>query len=62
MSLPITPTPILVGKEASDFINRVREQENIPAYLVPTPRLHLAVEKIWKGKGVYRRTKWADLI
>lgn len=46
MSLPITPTPTLEGKDAEDFLRRVKEQENIPVYLVPTPKLSLALIKM----------------
>lgn len=49
MSLPIAPTPVLTGKDAERFIERVKEQENIPAYLVPTPKLSLAlIETRWR--------------
>jgi len=47
MSLPIAPTPTLKGKEAREFLKRVKEQENIPSYLVPTPKLKSAMSKIW---------------
>ena len=46
MSLPITPTPTLTGQDALDFIDKVKEQEDIPAYLIPTPKLDLAVKKM----------------
>ena len=49
MSLPITPTPILKGQDAERFLTRIKEQEDIPVYLVPTPKLDLALKEIrWK--------------
>ena len=49
MSLPIAPTPTLTGKNAERFLQRVKEQEHIPAYLVPTPKLDLTLKEIrWK--------------
>ena len=48
MALPIAPTPALKAKDWEKFLKRVKEQENIPVYLVPTPRLKRAVDLIRK--------------
>lgn len=49
MSLPIAPTPALTGQDVLDFINKVKEQESIPSYLIPTPKLDLALKIVrWK--------------
>jgi hypothetical protein len=46
MAIPITPTPILEGKEASDFLTRLMTEENDKKSLVPTPKLKSVKEKI----------------
>jgi len=45
MAVPITPTPVLEGKEAADFIKILKEQ-NIKVPLTPLPRIEEARKKI----------------
>lgn len=47
MTLPITPTPILEGKEASDFLHKVENGLKNPSTYIPTPNL-------WKVEGVIK--------
>ena len=46
MSLPITPTPELIGKDADGFLKRVEEGLKNPVGPVPTPKLGKALEKM----------------
>jgi len=46
MALPIGETPILTGKEATEFINKVREEAQKPVEPIPTPKLEKAYELI----------------
>jgi hypothetical protein len=40
---------MLEGEDAKRFLEKVKEQEDIPVYLVPTPKLDLALKEIrWK--------------
>ncbi|AII58752.1 hypothetical protein X792_05140 [Dehalococcoides mccartyi CG1] len=39
MALPISPTPVLRGKEAASFLTRMHENENKPVSIIPTPKL-----------------------
>ena len=48
MALPITPTPVLRGKDAREFDRRIKEGLNKPTTLIATPNLEgarkLAIE------------------
>jgi hypothetical protein len=44
MALPITPTPVLEGKDAVRFLQRVQADLKKPVGLVPTPNLDKAKE------------------
>jgi hypothetical protein len=48
MALPITPTPVLRGKDAREFDRRIKEGLNKPTNLIATPNLEgarkLAIE------------------
>jgi hypothetical protein len=46
MAIPIAPTPILEGREASDFLDRLMTEESDKKSLVPTPKLKTVKEKI----------------
>jgi hypothetical protein len=46
MAMPIAPTPILEGREASDFLTRLMTEENDKKPMVPTPKLKEVKEKI----------------
>jgi len=49
MARPIEPTPILTGREAAAFINRVCEVKKGSVSVVPTPKLRQAQELIKKS-------------
>jgi hypothetical protein len=49
MALPITPTPILEGKEAVDFLYKIEKGLENPLTYIPTPNL-------WKVKGLIKNT------
>ena len=57
MSLPITPTPILEGKEADNFLRRVEEGLKDPVGSVPTPKLGKAMELV---KQISKERKMKD--
>jgi hypothetical protein len=42
MARPITPTPILKGREVREFDERIKSDLHCPATLVPTPKLEAA--------------------
>ena len=42
MALPIRPTPILKGREAIKFDERIKKDLQRPTRLVPTPKLEEA--------------------
>ncbi len=46
MAVPITPTPVLEGKEAADFIKTILQEQNIKVPLTPLPRIEEARKKI----------------
>ncbi len=46
MAVPITPTPVLEGKEAADFIKTILKEQNIKVPLTPLPRIEEARKKI----------------
>lgn len=46
MALPIAPTPILEGKEASDFLKKLEEGRKNKKPLVSTPKLNQVREMI----------------
>ncbi len=48
MALPITPTPILKGKDAAKFAGMVCEDAKHPIGPTPTPKLDKARELIRK--------------
>ncbi len=45
MAAPITPTPVLEGKEAEDFIKTIFKEQNIKVPLTPLPRIEEARKK-----------------
>jgi hypothetical protein len=47
MAKPISATPILRGKQATDFLNRVYSDAKKPLGYVPTPKL-VEAEKLIK--------------
>ncbi len=42
MATPITPTPVLRGQEAVEFLKRIELDESKPLYCKPTPKLEEA--------------------
>jgi len=54
MALPISPTPVLRGKDAREFEKKICEGLKRPSYLTATPKLDearkLAREYANKGK------------
>lgn len=46
MALPIGATPVLKGKEADAFLEKIHKDQNKPVNLTPTPRLVEACELI----------------
>jgi len=46
MAVPITPTPVLEGKEAADFIKTILKEQNFKVPLTPLPRIEEARKKI----------------
>lgn len=48
MSRPITPTPVLYGKDATDFLDRVERNRDKKACPVPTPKLNEALAEFAK--------------
>ena len=42
MALPIAATPVLSGKEATEFITTIHKDAQNPAHLTPTPNLKKA--------------------
>ena len=46
MALPIAPTPILEGKEASDFLKKLEKGRKDKKPLVSTPKLNQVREMI----------------
>jgi hypothetical protein len=46
MALPVTPTPILKGKQATRFINMISRDAQRPSYPIPTPKLGEAQQLI----------------
>ena len=49
------PTPVLEGKEAVDFLNRIAKEQSEKVKLTPPPRLHEVHEQV--KKDVQRRKK-----
>ena len=47
MALPITPTPILEGKKAADFLHKIEKGLENPLTYIPTPNL-------WKVKSLIK--------
>ena len=56
MALPIAATPVLKGREASDFLRRIENDLQKPLGYTPTPNLGKAKELIKKhvAKGTKR--------
>ena len=52
MALPIKDTPVLVGKDASDFLRRIERDLKKPSIYIPTPNLW-RVKKIIKKHTCY---------
>lgn len=48
MAKPISRTPTLSGKEATEFLLKVRRESSIKLNLAPTPKLEEAHELIKK--------------
>jgi len=46
MALPIAPTPILEGREASNFLKKLKEEFKHKKPLVSTPKLNQVREMI----------------
>jgi hypothetical protein len=46
MALPIAATPILRGKEANDFLQRIEKDMQKPLHYTPTPKLGQAKDLI----------------
>jgi hypothetical protein len=42
MALPIEPTPVLRGRDAKKFENKIKEDLKHPVHLKPTPKLEEA--------------------
>jgi len=49
MAVPITPTPVLEGKDAADFIKTILKEQDIKVPLTPLPRIEQALKKIRKN-------------
>jgi len=56
MALPIAATPVLKGREASDFLRRIESDLQKPLNYTPTPKLGKAKElvKEYVAKGSKR--------
>lgn len=54
MARPITPTPILKGKEATKFLNVIRKDCETPSGPTPTPKLQQA-QKLVREHGQHRQ-------
>ncbi len=48
MALPVAATPILKGKDASDFLHRIERDLQKPLKYTPTPKLKHAKELVKK--------------
>ena len=46
MALPIGVTPVLEGKEAMEFLERIERDLKTPVGLTPTPKLDEAIKLI----------------
>lgn len=46
MALPIAPTPVLEGEEATEFLLKLMKEENRKRPLIPTPNLDAVREAI----------------
>ncbi len=55
MALPIAATPVLEGREASDFLHRIEKDLQKPSNYTPTPKLGKVKEVI--KLYVAKRTK-----
>ncbi|MEW5772473.1 MAG: hypothetical protein AB1916_03015 [Thermodesulfobacteriota bacterium] len=42
MAMPIAPTPVLSGKDAQDFLAKVKNDQAKPLYAKPTPKIEEA--------------------
>lgn len=53
MALPIAATPILEGKEAANFLNKIKADLKKPVTYKPTPKLGQVKEliKTYAAKG-----------
>lgn len=54
MARPITPTPILKGREATKFLDRISKDSKTPSGLTPTPKLEQA-QKLIREHGQHRQ-------
>jgi hypothetical protein len=57
MALPITPTPVLEGEDAENFIRRLHEDLKTPATLVPTPKIEQARKLVREYARQQQRTE-----
>ncbi len=55
MAMPITPTPILKGREVTEFQNRLDADLKKPVSLVDTPRIQKAREMIKQHASKYKK-------
>lgn len=46
MALPITPTPVLEGEDAENFLRKLHEDIKNPAFLTPTPKIEETLQRI----------------
>jgi len=46
MARPIEPTPVLKGREARKFLDKIEKDLKCPAYLISTPKLENARELV----------------
>lgn len=58
MALPITPTPVLKGKEASDFLHKIENDLKKPSTYIPTPNLWRVKELV---KKIYCKRNQPDV-
>lgn len=56
MALPIGATPVLIGREATEFIITIQKEAKRPARPTPTPKLDEACELI-KKYAEYRKKR-----
>jgi hypothetical protein len=55
MAMPIAPTPVLKGREAVEFQNRLDADLKKPVSLVDTPKIQKAREMIKQHASQYKK-------